>query len=80
MGQARRAEPDLRQLQPLPFPEQHVSGRDLEPVERELAVPAMFFRPHDRNAPHDAPARLVPVEQEGRQARGADRPTYARPG
>src|SRR5260221_8529564 len=28
----------------------------------------MFFRPHDRNAPLDAPTRLITIKQEGGQA------------
>ena len=44
MGQARRPEADLRDLQPLPFAQEHVLGRDLEPVEVELAMAAMLLR------------------------------------
>ena len=67
MRQPRGAKPHLRQLQPLPFPEQHRIRRDHEPVERQFAMPAMLLRPHDRDAPDDAPARLVAVEEERRQ-------------
>ena len=70
MQWVRRAGPSriCVSFSPCPSPSSTASGRYHEPLERELAVPAMFFRPHDRNAPDDAPARLVAVEEEGRQA------------
>ena len=68
MRQPRRAEADLRRLQPVADLHQHVLVGDLQPVEFQLAMPAMLLRAHDRDAAHDAPARLVGVEQEGGQA------------
>ena len=39
-----------------------------EPVELQLAMAAMFLRPHDLDAAQDAPARLVGMEEEGGEA------------
>jgi hypothetical protein len=64
----RLPEADLRHLEAVADVQQHVLVGDLEPVERELAVPAVFFRPHDGDAAHDAPTRLAGVEEERRKA------------
>ena len=64
----RGAEADLRDLEPVADVHQPVLVGDLEPVELELAVPAVLLRAHDRNAPHDAPAGLVAVEHERGEA------------
>ena len=40
-------------LQPVADAHQHVLVGDLEPVEVQLAMPAMFLRPHDRDAADD---------------------------
>ena len=66
--EARGAEPDLRDLEAVAHVHQPVLVGDLEPVELELAMPAVLLRAHDRDAPHDAPARLVAVEQERGEA------------
>ena len=50
--------------QAVAFVHQHVLGRDFQTVEFELAMAAVLLRPHDRDAPHDAPARLVLVIEE----------------
>ena len=42
---------------------QHVLVGDLEAVELELAMAAVLLRPHDLDAPHDAPARLVAYDR-----------------
>ncbi len=68
MGQARRAEADLRELQAIAFLHQHVARGDFEPLEGDLAMPAMLLRPHDRDAADDVPAGAVAVEQEGGEA------------
>ena len=41
------------------------SSATSRPVEHELAMAAVLLRPHDRDAPHDAPAGLVAVIEEG---------------
>src|SRR5262249_28950194 len=64
VGQARRAEPDLRHPQPVADTEQHVIVGNLQPVEFELAVAAVLLRTHDPDAPHDAPAGLIAVIEE----------------
>ena len=64
MRQPGWTKPDLGDLESLPFAEKHVLGRDLETIEFNLAMPAMFLRSHDRDAAQDAPTRLVAVEQE----------------
>ena len=53
---------------------------NLEAVELELAMAAVLLRPHDRNAPHDAPARLVAVEQERGEALARVVGRFSRPG
>ena len=68
MGEARRPEADLRDLQPVALAHQHVLGAGSpSPSNSQLAMAAMLLRPHDRDAAQDAPAGLVLVEQEGRQ-------------
>ena len=56
MGEARRAEPDLRHLQPLADAEQDVLGRNFKPVELQLTMADVLLRPHNGDAPRDAPA------------------------
>jgi hypothetical protein len=55
MGQARRPEADLRQLEAVADLHQPVLVGDLHVLEHELAMAAMFFGPHDRDAAQDAP-------------------------
>jgi len=55
---------DLGRLEAVPDFHEHVFVPDFEPLELDLAVPAVLFRPHDGNRAHDAPARLVGVEEE----------------
>src|SRR5277367_3220645 len=54
-----RAEPDLRDLEPVADAEQDIVVGDFEAVEFELAMAAVLFRTHDADAAHDAPARLI---------------------
>ena len=54
-------EPDLRAFQAVTNTEQHVFVADFETIKIDLAMPAMLFGPHDLDAAHDAPARLVAV-------------------
>ena len=61
-------EADLGDPQPVALLEQAVLERDLEAVEFELAHPAMLVGAHGGDAADDAPARVVAVEQEGREA------------
>ena len=68
MRQPRRPKPDLRAAQAVAILDQHVFGRDFQAVEFELAMAAVLLRPHDRDAAHDAPARLVLVKEEGGEA------------
>ncbi len=69
MGEPRRAEPDLRDLETVADAGEHVLVADFEPVEFQLAMAAVLLRSHDRNAPHDAPARLIAViEKRGEAA------------
>src|SRR6266849_6046033 len=63
----RRAEPDLRHLQSVADAHQAVLVRNLEALERELAMAAVLLGSQDRNAAHDAPPRLAAVEEKGRQ-------------
>ena len=67
MRQTGRAKPDLRHLEAVAHLHQYVVVRNFEPVKGNLAVPAMFFRSHDRNTPHNVPARLIPIKQKRRQ-------------
>src|SRR6185437_12538197 len=62
--EARGAEPDLRDLQPVAHTHQAVLVGYLEAVELELAMPAVLLGPQDRDAAYDAPARLRGVEEE----------------
>ena len=55
----RGAQANLRHLEAVADFEQAVLVRNLQPLEDQLAVAAMLLGPHDRNAPRDAPARLV---------------------
>ena len=50
---------------PSPSSSSRCSSGNFEPVEFEFAHPAMLFRPHDPDAPHDAPARIVLVIEKG---------------
>src|SRR5262245_49253526 len=59
MGEPRRTEAYLRDLQPVADAHQHVLVRHFEPLEGEFAMAAVLLRPHDRDAPQDAPAGLV---------------------
>ena len=69
MGQPRRAEPDLRDFQPVADTEQNVFVGDFKAVEFELAMAAVLLRTHDADAADDAPARLVAViEKRGEPA------------
>ena len=67
MGQPRGAEADLGQFQPVADFHQPVPVGNFQPVEGKLAITAMFLRSHDRDTAQDFPARLVGIEQEGRQ-------------
>ena len=67
MRQPRYAKAHLRELQPIAFAHQQMFIRDFQPVEFQFAMPAMFFRPHDRDAAHDLPTRLISAEQKGRK-------------
>ena len=80
VGQPRGSEPDLRDLQPVALVQQDVFGRDFQSVELELAMAAVFMRPHDRNAAHDSPARLILVKQKCGQVPAACRRWCAREG
>ena len=60
-----RAETDLRHLETVANTEQTVLVGDLEAVEAQFAMSAMLFGPHDRDTPHDLPARVVTVEEKG---------------
>ena len=64
MRKARGAQADLGELEPVAHAHQAVLVRDLKPLELELAMTAVLFRPHDRDAAHDAPARLIAVEEK----------------
>ena len=44
MGQPCRAEPDLRDFQPVADAEQYIFVGDFEAVEFEFAMPAVFLR------------------------------------
>ena len=66
MREPRRPEPDLGDAQAVAEAHQHVLVGDFEALEDELAVPAVLLRAHDRDAPHDVPARLVAVIEERR--------------
>ena len=61
----RHAQAHLRQLQSIAFIHQQMLIRDFQPIEFQFAMPAMFFRSHDRNAAHNLPARLIGAEQKG---------------
>src|SRR5262249_30545964 len=62
------AEPDLGDAQAVAGRHQDVLVRNLEALEREFAVAAVLLRAHDRDAPHDLPAGLISVKQEGGEA------------
>src|SRR3974390_1940657 len=62
--EARRSETDLRHTQAVAFLHQHVFLRHFEAVIFDLAMTAVLLRTHDRDAAHDAPARLVLVIEE----------------
>ena len=68
VGEPRGAEPDLRELEAVADVHQPCVVGNFQSVELELAVPAVLLRPHDRNPAHDAPPRLVAIEQERGQA------------
>src|SRR5262249_41408091 len=67
VGEPRRPQPDLGDAEPVADLEQHVLVRHFEAVELELAVAAVLLRPHDPDAPHDAPAGLIAVVEKGRE-------------
>ena len=67
MGETCGAQADLRDLEPVADIQQPVFVGDLQPVETQLAMAAVFLRAHDRDPSDDFPARLVAVEEEGRQ-------------
>src|SRR3982751_2769882 len=64
MRKTRRTQAYLCVLQTITDIHQPVLVGNFEPVELELAMSAVLFGTHDWNAPHDAPARLVAVEQK----------------
>jgi hypothetical protein len=64
----RRAEADLRHAQTVARPPSARLVVISSPSNSSLAVPAVLLRPHDRDAPGDAPSGLVRVEQEGGEA------------
>ncbi len=68
MREPCRAEANLRDLETIADFQQAVLVRYLEPVELELAVPAVLFRSEDRDAPHDPPARVVAMVKKCAQA------------
>ena len=65
MGQARGAEPRLRHLHAAPHLQQAVLVGDFHIGEFQLAMAAMFFRPHDRHFSHQLEAGRVLVHHEG---------------
>ena len=68
MSQPGWAESELRDLQPSAFSKKNCVGRHDQTVEFHLAMTAVFLRSHDPDAPHDAPAGLVLVEEKGGEA------------
>src|SRR5271168_2519234 len=68
MREPRRAKPDLGDFLTVADTKEHVVVGDFEAVEFKLAMAAVLFRPHDLDAPHDAPARLILVIEERGQS------------
>src|SRR5262249_61672564 len=56
VGESRRTEPDLGDPQSIADLHQHVLIGHFQALEYKLAAAAVLLRPHDRNAPQNAPA------------------------
>src|SRR5690606_4350625 len=68
VGQACGAQANLGELEAVAHVHQAVFIGNVQAIELDLAMAAVFFGAHDRYAAHDLPVRIVFVKEEGRQA------------